>query len=162
METESADFDPQEHLRQFDKAADAARRDARQMTPLWFWSVIALMAPLNVSFRSTTGGTRLALVAAFAAPVLIALVVVWRQGSRRRSRERPGFAAYQQPGVMWKFFGLFVFITGMQMSLSLLSADLPIRTAIFTYLFIAIPCTFFFWKFDSKQEQCATLNGKPL
>lgn len=158
METESADIDPQQHLRQLDDAATAARRDAHQRTPLWFWPAMALLAPLIVSFRSTTGGTRVALVVMCATPVLIAFAVAWRQGIRKRSRGKAGLD--QGPGLWWKFLGLFFFIVGIQMAGSLLSMDAPIRTAIFTYLFIAIPCTLFFWRFDAKQKQSTTLYGK--
>lgn len=156
METESDGLDPQDHLRRLDAAATVARRDAHQRSPLWFWPTLALLAPAVVSFRSTTGSTRLALIAVFTAPVVIALVVVWRKGRGLRSRERPGIG----PGSLWKFLGLWAYILGLQMSMSLLSVDEPIRTGVFTYLFIATLSTYAFWKFDDKQSHSTTLSGK--
>lgn len=157
METESADLDPRDHLRQLDAAATSARRETHHRTPLWFWPTLALLAPLVVFVRSTSGVARVALVVACAVPILTAMVIEWRQERHKRSRGRTGWD--QGPGTLWRFLGLFSFILGLQMAGGLLSVDEPVRTAVFTYLFIALPCTFFFWKFDTRRAKSTVLRG---
>ena len=155
MESEpDRDLDARAQLRAFTQGSHAAESEAHVPTPLWFWPVIALAAPLAVAVQRLDGLLRVLVVVLLAVPIVAVSI-----DSTRRERQSGAVGKAPIRGgrfIFWKVPALFCMIMGLQMTWLLGWSSGP-AVAVFTYLVIAVGSTFFWRKAD---QQLAALTSE--